>query len=408
MGIDTQITNKHIFSEGNIQLSPLEIQQLNNQPPVTFKTTYENMPANSGYKVLLSGYANKILQNERSLNYGLSLQKAISSLRSDTRPISGYLKKGTVDTRVLDTPYHHVWYKIFSGQVFVYNIEPKDNIQLQRDKLEKIGVYKVKKNAFGAWEANEKVKSVTTAYAAVNGQSNNLGKATWLMGAHLEFEFGKGSINEFTLFHNPSVGGLGDTWESIKDKFGVTTDVTQKFSELLQKTQKSKNKTTWIAHSQGGLIFAEAVRYHLNGNSSWAITGGFNGLSRNDKGESLNMHSVAFHGNANNNLRSSILFERAGVNVISTRANDYDMINTIVGLNTANPWRMLGSIVYSNHVIGGSVQQSPHTLMHNDFDAWNDQMTNGPGKGRNLLQKGFNTIDKAGRNSAKYVQNFLK
>lgn len=408
MGVDTKLLNEHIFSEGSVQFSPLEIQQLNNQPPSLFQATYEKAASNSGYKIFLTGYANKVLQKERSLNYGLGLQRAIISLRGNNRAATGFLKKGTTDTRAIDTPFHHIWYRIFSGQVVIYNIEPKDTIQLQRDKLEKTGLYKVKKNAQGVWEAKGKVDSVSTAYAAVNGQSNNLAKATWLMGAHLEYEFGKGAIPEYTLFHNPSVGGMGDTWESVQDKFGITTDVTRKFSQLLQNTQSSKNKTKWIAHSQGGLIFSEAVRYHLNGNSSWAITGGFNGAFRKDKGESLNMHSIAFHGNANNDMRSSILFERAGVEVIATRANDYDMVNTVIGLNTINPWRILGSVIYANHVMGGSVQQSPHTLMHNGFSEWDYQMVNGPGNGRNSLQKGFDHVDKAGRGGIKYIKNFLK
>jgi hypothetical protein len=84
------------------------------------------------------------------------------------------------------------------------------------------------------------------------------------------------------------------------------------------------------------------------------------------------------------------------------------MVNTIVGLNTANPWRMLGSVVYANHVFSGSLQQSPHTLMHKDFDTWDKQMTNGPGKGRGVLQKSFDAVDKAGRNSIKYINNYLK
>ena len=120
------------------------------------------------------------------------------------------------------------------------------------------------------------------------------------------------------------------------------------------------------------------------------------------------MHSVAFHGNANNNLRSGVLFERAGIEVISTKANDYDMVNTIIGMNTINPWRLIGSAVYAGHVMGGTTQQSPHTLMHNDFKAWDQQMSDGPGDGRNALQKGFNTIDKAGRSGIKYINNFLK
>ncbi len=176
----------------------------------------------------------------------------------------------------------------------------------------------------------------------------------------------------------------------------------------MQDAQIAKNKTKWIAHSQGGLIFAEAVRYHLNGNRSWAITGGFNGVFRKDKGESLNMHSVAFHGNANNNLRSKPLFGRAGIKILATRANEYDFVNTILGANSINPWRLLGSLVYLNHVTHGSNQQSPHTLMHEDFESWDEQMSKGPGKGRNKLQKGFNAIDKTGRSGVKYINNFLK
>ncbi len=408
MEFDAKIINKHIFSEGSIQMHPSEIQQLNNQPPVPFKTSYHNKPLDSGYRVFLSGYANQVYLKEQKLSFRQALEAGVNSLRSNPRPGTGYQRKGGVDTRSIDIGFFYIWYKISNGQVLVYNIEPKKSIQLERDRLEKVGIYKVKKTATGVWRSDGVVNTVSTKFAAVNGQSNNLAKATWLMGAHLDFEFGKNTVNEYTLFHNPSVGGPGDTWESVRDKIGVTTEVTKKFSQLLQSTQKAGNETKWIAHSQGGLIFSEAVRYHLNGNSSWAIAGGFNGIFRKDKGESLNLHSVAFHGNANNNFRSKALFKRAGVEVLATRANDYDMVNTIVGLNTVNPWRMLGSVVYANHVFSGSLQQSPHTLMHKDFHTWDKQMTNGPGKGRGVLQKSFDAVDKAGRNSIKYINNYLK
>jgi hypothetical protein len=408
MEFDATTINRHIFSEGAIQMSPAEIQMLNNQAPVPFKASFINSPINSGYMVFLTGYANKLILNEKKLEFGRLLERSINSLRANPRPSDGYLKKRSVDTRVLENRFFYIWYKISNGQVLVYNIEPKKSIQLERDRLEKVSVYKVKKSANGVWRSEGKVNSVSTKYAAVNGQSNNLAKATWLMGAHLDFEFGKNTVTEYTLFHNPSIGGPGDTWESVRDKMGVTTDVTKKFSRLLHDTQKAGNKTKWVAHSQGGLIFSEAVRYHLNGNSSWAMTGGFNGIFRKDKGESLNMHSVAFHSNANNNLRSKALFTRAGVEVLATRANDYDMVNTIVGLNTVNPWRVLGSAIYANHVFSGSLQQSPHTLMHKDFDAWDKQMKNGPGKGRGVMQKGFDTIDKTGRKGIKYINSYFK
>lgn len=408
MGFDATIINTHIFSEGVLQMQPSEIQTLNHQAPVPFKTSYHNKPLESGYRVFLSGYANQIYLKEQSLSFRQALETGLNSLRSNPRPVTGYQRKGGVDTRSIDIGFFYIWYKISNGQVLVYNIEPKTSIQLERDRLERACVYKVKKSANGVWRSDGEVNSVTTKFAAVNGQSNNLAKATWLMGAHLDFEFGKNAVNEYTLFHNPSVGGPGDTWESLRDKLGITTDVTKKFSQLLQDTQKTGNETKWIAHSQGGVIFAEAVRYHLNGNSSWAMAGGLNGVFRKDKGESLNMHSVAFHGNANNNFRSKALLNRAGVKVLATRANDYDMVNTLIGLNTVNPWRMIGSVVYANHVFSGSIQQSPHTLMHKGFEGWDAQMNKGPGKGRGSLQKGFNAVDKTARKGIKYINNYLK
>lgn len=273
MNFDTNIINRHIFSEGNIQVSPAEIVQLNSKAPVPFKASYIKTSTDSGYQVFLTGYAYKIFNQENNLVFRQSLERVINSLRSNARAYSRYKRAGSPSMLLYQADYHNIWYRFYSGQILIYNIELKDNFRLQLDKMEKVGIYKVKKNAQGIWESKGKVDKIGTTYAAVNGQSNNLAKATWLMGAHLDFEFGKNTVNEYTLFHNPSVGGLGDTWESVKDKFGVTTDVTKKFSQLLQDTQKAEHKTNWVAHSQGGLIFAEAVRYHLNGNSSWSLTG---------------------------------------------------------------------------------------------------------------------------------------
>ena len=132
-----------------------------------------------------------------------------------------------------------------------------------------------------------------------------------------------------------------------------------------------------------------------------------NGINHKEKGSVLDKHSVALHGNGNNNVRSNFLFERAGVKVIATRANSYDLVSMLGG-NMANPWRLLGSVVHANHVLWGSVQQSPHTLMHRDWDSWDKAMTNGPGKGRGPVQKGFRAIDKAGRQAVKVISNYLK
>src|SRR5690625_8049870 len=89
------------------------------------------------------------------------------------------------------------------------------------------------------------------------------------MSRQLEFAFGR-DLKEYTLFHNPSVGGLGDTWESVRDKLGFTTPVTREFARLLSQTQAAGNETRWVAHSQGGLILTEAVRGCRNGRHTYA------------------------------------------------------------------------------------------------------------------------------------------
>ena len=102
---------------------------------------------------------------------------------------------------------------------------------------------------------------------------------------------------------------------------------------------------------------------------------------------------MAFHANANNNLRSSILFKRAGITVLPGQATDYDFVRNIIGFNTLNPRKIIGSIVYGNHVFNGSIQQSPHTLAQSQ-EEWQKNMAQGSGKGRGALQKIFHKVDK--------------
>ena len=155
------------------------------------------------------------------------------------------------------------------------------------------------------------------------------------------------------------------------------------------------------------MIFSEGVRYFLNGNSSWAILGGFNGIFKDKEEISLSNHKVAFHGNANNNFRSKFLFERAGIDIIATRANDYDIVNNLFGLNTLNPVKQIGGFVYLSHTWNGSVAQSPHTLMQEQKD-WEKNMDNGPGRGRSTLQQGFKSVNDVVQTGVRYINNFLK
>ncbi len=398
-----------LLTHGSVQVAPSRAFQLNKKPHVAFfDETISKGPSAAGYKVVLSGYSQFIRQKESKTDEYRNLLTALKSLNSTPRTMLGQKLKGSVTTYSVKNDDYRVDYRINSGQVEVYNIQPVEKLQNTRDKLEKTSVYKVKKSNSGQWILGKKVEgwNVDTDHAAVNGQSNNLVKATWLMGSHLESEYGK-DLTEYTLFHNPSVGGAGDTWESVRDKFGFTTDVTKKFATVLEKAQQKTTDTKWVAHSQGGVIFAEGVRYLLNGKSTWALNGlNLNGIRNPNKGHLLDKQKIAFHANANNNLRSSRLFKRAGVEVVSIKAHDYDFVTNIIGANTLNPRKLIGSIIYSNHVAGGSVSQSPHTTSQSMED-WEYNMLNGPGKGRGPIQKGFNSTVKAVESGVKLIKNFL-
>ncbi len=407
---DTQMHNNLIFSKGNIQVSPQHLQILNARPPKPFIPSGRNtVDLSTGYKIFLTGYAEYILSREVNIYAQFVLEKYIYQLKSDPRSInSSYQMKNTIDTRMVSSGKYNIWYKIVSGQVLVFNIELQNQAQLARDRLEKPGLYLIRKNGEGNWQRSHAETTIKTDYAAVNGMLNNLNKATWLMGAHLDAEFGKSKMKEFTLFHNPSNGIVSDLWESARDKFGFTTDVTRKFSNVLQESQKQGKEIKWVAHSQGGAIFAEAVRYYLNGNSSWAIFGGFNGIFKDKKDIDLSNHKVVFHANVNNNFRSSFLFERAGIEVLDAHANDYDLIYNIFGLNSSSPMKWLGSAAYFYpHVIKGTVQQSPHTLPQSQKE-WEKNMDNGPGSGRNAIQQGFEAVNSVVQTGVRYIQNFLK
>lgn len=394
-----------LLTHGNVQTSPQHAALLNKQGISKFVSTVDQGLVTAGYLVRLTGYAEFIRLRESTTGDFRALDNLLRGLRSMPRPPSAEVLKGSVSTFMLINEAYRVDYRIANGEVMVYNIQLIDKLRLQRDRLEKPALYRVARNNQGIWHVSGKVDKVTTTYAAVNGQSNNLTKATWLMASHLEYEFKQ--LQEYTLFHNPSVGVGGDTWESFRDKMGFTTAVTRKFSKVLAVTQEQGSSTQWVVHSQGGAIFAEGVRYLLNGSSSSALHKlQLNGIRNPEKGSLLDKHSVAFHGNANNNLRSKLLLNRAGIKVLAIRANDYDVVPNFFGVNTLNPRKLIGSVVYANHASSGSVAQSPHTLMQTQ-EQWKKNMDEGPGKGRNIIQKGFNKVDTSLEKIVKSVANYL-
>ena len=60
----------------------------------------------------------------------------------------------------------------------------------------------------GDWGGNapQPIHRIETRHAAVNGMQNDLQKAAWLMGTHVDVAYAQDQISSYSLFHNPSDG----------------------------------------------------------------------------------------------------------------------------------------------------------------------------------------------------------
>lgn len=197
------------------------------------------------------------------------------------------------------------------------------------------------------WNVVGNSDKVYTSVAGVNGILNETNYAPGLMGVHVNAERGSSSASLYTLYYNPTEGFLSDGWETFMDKLGFTTPVTKQFSQVLSDVQNGDKPVSWVAHSQGGAIFSEAVRFN---------------------GGDLSKNSVAFHSGANNAIVTNYILDKADINEQFPEQktkywnSPWDLVPNIIGLNTLNPIKIFGSIVASPLVIWGSPSLSPHTL----------------------------------------------
>lgn len=248
-----------------------------------------------------------------------NLMKKIIEMRSNPRPWDGGIKKGTTDHRQIAVDGVWVNYFIHSGFVYINSIELNPRAS---KKHELAGLHLVTRDKFNknSWTITQGyLDDIKTEHAAVNGQNNSrLEAASTVMPRHLADAYKKDEITEFTLFHNPTQGILGDTYESARDKLGFTTAMTRKFAELLNKTQQKHHSVKWVAHSQGGVIFSQAVNVH-----------------NKTVGTSLDKHTVYFQASANNMLVTKRILKKARVNLHNDGYNNspIDGVPQVIGLN---------------------------------------------------------------------------
>ncbi|WP_444996498.1 hypothetical protein [Aliikangiella sp. IMCC44359] len=227
------------------------------------------------------------------------------------------------------------------------------------------------------WEIAKKyVKKVQTEHMAVNGQSNNRKDATLLMPIHIQDAYGE-HIQEFTLFHNPTVNVLGDTFESFRDKMGgkLTNRMTKHFAKVLEDCQTRKHAVKTVAHSQGAIIYSQGVNYH-----------------NQTKGTPLDQHTVYFQAPGANMAVTKRILAKAGVKLHKegVKANPFDAVPQVIGMNAITDMKDLSLknigrlLVMPLAVCPGLVplsfsnpQLSPHTQPYPGMKQYGKRMGHG-------------------------------
>lgn len=176
-----------------------------------------------------------------------------------------------------------------------------------------IGTYLVRKDPqSGKWKVVDKTTGVDTDYGYVNGILGSLNDHAELGGRHMEMLPGGERITEYTLFNNPSRGFFADAWETLRDKLGFTTAPARALAGVLQDVQSSGKIVHWVAHSQGGAIFAEGMRR---------------------AGGDLSANSVTFNAGANNKTVTDRIAASVGVQVKAYIHSPFDAVPNVIGGN---------------------------------------------------------------------------
>lgn len=220
-----------------------------------------------------------------------------------------------------------------------------------------------------SWETQEPVPThrIETRHAAVNGMQNNLVKAAWLMGTHVDAAYRADAPDKYTLFHNPSEGGGEDLYECTTDKRFLNPGVrfgrnsysanVSHLAAVLRETQQRGHSTHWVAHSQGAIIFARAV-----------------GLHNSIYGGSLNCHKISLHGAGCSISNAKMVCAQAGIEVLAVRNNPFDLVPNIAGGNDLSRSGLARSIKFRKLVLGDDSLASPHTLPYLGLETYHHQL----------------------------------
>ncbi|WP_426356831.1 hypothetical protein ACPUVO_10050 [Pseudocolwellia sp. HL-MZ19] len=251
-------------------------------------------------------------------------------------------------------------------------VGPKDKFSAERTMLyqvdrltsatynkaeDKKGIEKLQ----GAWRRDPKATTqVNTTHAAVNGMLNELDKAAWLMGTHLDTAYQSDKIKAYTLFHNPTDKGILDIVECAFDKRqGNKSHNAQHLAAVLAQNHQQGKKVKWLVHSQGAIIFCAALEHYR--------------IHYRDK---LTTQEVAVHGSGANIKRFEEVAERLGMTISSIRNNPYDLVPNLGGFNDTSASSLVRSMKFKGAVFGKNSNPgvSPHTLPFLGLITYADQL----------------------------------
>ncbi len=211
----------------------------------------------------------------------------------------------------------------------------------------------------GAWKPDPiPVTRVNTQHAAVNGMQNELTKATWLMGTHLDRAYEGDGIKAYTLFHNPTDRAKLDLVECVFDKrLGTKSHNAQHLAAVLSQNNQQGKQVKWLAHSQGAIIFCAALEHY-----------------RIHYGKPLTGQQLAVHGSGSNVERLKRIAHSTGLKVVAVRNNPYDLVPNLAGRNDLSSSSLVRSMKFKGLVTGDDAAASPHTLPFLGLVTYADQL----------------------------------
>lgn len=211
----------------------------------------------------------------------------------------------------------------------------------------------------GAWDDDpQPTAQVRTNHAAVNGMQNQLAKAAWLMGTHLDAAYQTDTIKAYTLFHNPTDNIALDGIECVFDKrLGQKSHNAQHLAAVLAQNNQQGKQVKWVAHSQGAIIFCAALEHY-----------------RIKYGKPLTTQQLAVHGSGANLDRLKQVAQNTGLTINSVRNNPYDLVPSVAGRNDLSASSLARAYKFRGLVFGDEVGASPHTLPFLGLETYADQL----------------------------------